>query len=93
MRSRYTATALGLAALALAPPAAAGAQAGDLWKVYDQVLSKARYIDMTHRITPDIPVWHGFGPATFSPSVNPDTGQPMDGTLESLRVDARGRLS
>ena len=65
-----------LLAVALVPGAAQAAKKPGLWKIYDQVLSKARYIDMTHRITPDIPVWHGFGPATFSPSVNPDTGQP-----------------
>jgi kynurenine formamidase len=57
-------------------PATADAAKPSLWKVYDQVLSKARYIDMTHRITPDMPVWKGFGPATFGPSINPDTGQP-----------------
>ena len=60
----------------LAGALAPAAQAADrsLWKVYDRVLSKARYIDMTHRITPDIPVWKGFGPGTFSPSINPDDG-------------------
>jgi kynurenine formamidase len=62
-------------AAALAPASAQAAKPG-LWKVYDEVLSKARYIDMTHRITPDIPVWKGFGPATFSPSINPGTGEP-----------------
>ncbi|HET6548021.1 MAG TPA: cyclase family protein [Solirubrobacter sp.] len=60
-----------------------GAQAGpahakktDLWKVYDKVLSKSRYIDLTHTITPNMPVWKGFGPATFKPTVNPLTGMP-----------------
>jgi kynurenine formamidase len=63
--------------LLLALPSAANAKPGKgLWKVYDQTLSKARYIDLTHDITPGIPVWKGFGPATFSPSVNPATGQP-----------------
>jgi kynurenine formamidase len=45
-----------------------------LWQVYDQTLSHARYIDLTHSITPGMPVWKGFGPATFSPSVDPSTG-------------------
>jgi kynurenine formamidase len=40
------------------------------------VLAKAKYIDLTHTITPNMPVWKGFGPAKFSPTVNPDTGQP-----------------
>jgi kynurenine formamidase len=50
--------------------------ASSLWQVYDQVLRGARYIDLTHKITPGMPVWKGFGPSTFAPSVNPDTGQP-----------------
>jgi kynurenine formamidase len=63
--------------LALAVPGAAEAKDGTgLWRLYDQSLSKARYIDLTHDITPGIPVWKGFGPATFSPTVNPATGQP-----------------
>jgi kynurenine formamidase len=44
--------------------------------VYDKALSRARYIDLTHRITPDIPVWKGFGPSKFDPANNPETGQP-----------------
>ena len=76
MRSRITATALGLLALALALPSVAGAQAGDLWKVYDRALSKAKYIDLTNTLYPGGPVWSGFGPAQFKPTVNPATGQP-----------------
>src|SRR3954465_14357825 len=48
----------------------------DLWQVYTQQLKRARYVDLTHTITPNMPVWKGFGPATFGPAVNPDTGQP-----------------
>jgi kynurenine formamidase len=48
----------------------------DLWKTYTSVLKRARYVDLTHTITPNMPVWKGFGPATFGPAVNPDTGQP-----------------
>jgi kynurenine formamidase len=70
----------GLAAVALACGVAAPALAADkpseLWQMYDQVLSKSRYIDLTHTITPNMPVWKGFGPAKFSPTVNPLTGQP-----------------
>ena len=73
MRSRIMATAVGLAAAVLALPAMAGAQAGDLWKVYDRTLSKAKYIDLTHTLTPGAPVWSGFGPAQFKPTVNPAT--------------------
>ena len=76
MRSRITATALGLLALALVLPSVAGAQAGDLWKVYDRALSKAKYIDLTNTLYPGGPVWSGFGPAQFKPTVNPATGLP-----------------
>lgn len=48
----------------------------NLWQTYDRVLRHARYIDLTHKITPGMPVWKGFGPSTFAPSVNPETGQP-----------------
>jgi kynurenine formamidase len=65
------------AVLALAVPGAAEAKDGKgLWRLYDRTLSKARYIDLTHAITPGIPVWRGFGPATFSPAVDPATGKP-----------------
>ena len=66
-----------------APPPATSATApvpaGDrpgLWQVYDQSLKGAKYIDLTHTLTPSIPVWAGFGPAKFGATVHPDTGQP-----------------
>jgi kynurenine formamidase len=78
MRSwRLAAVAAVLIAVAAAPGTADAKGAGKgLWKVYDRTLSQARYIDLTHSITPGIPVWKGFGPATFSPAVDPATGQP-----------------
>jgi len=51
-------------------------QGPGLWPLYEQTLKHARYIDLTHTITPAIPVWHGFGPATFGPTLNPTTGKP-----------------
>lgn len=55
------------AALAVALAAAAPAHAADgLWQVYDQALKGAKYIDLSHVITPEIPVWAGFGGSTFS---------------------------
>ena len=39
-----------------------------LWKVYNDSLKGAKYIDLTHTITPKIPVWIGFGGATFAPA-------------------------
>jgi len=47
-----------------------------LWQVYDQTFKKAKYVDLTHTITPSMPVWAGFGPSTFGPTVNPKTGKP-----------------
>jgi kynurenine formamidase len=72
--------ALGIAATMaagglVAGPAGAAPGTG-LWGVYNNRLRGARYIDLTHRITPRIPVWKGFGPSFFSPSLNPATGQP-----------------
>jgi kynurenine formamidase len=40
----------------------------ELWSVYDDALKSAKYIDLTHVIAPNIPVWHGFGPSKFEPS-------------------------
>ena len=73
-----TAAAAAAVALVVAGPSAAHATAKGpgLWQVYDDALSKARYIDLTHAITPNMPVWKGFGPATFSPTVDPSTGDP-----------------
>jgi kynurenine formamidase len=48
---------------------AAMAQDGQgLWSVYDDSLRGAKYIDLTHVIAPNIPVWYGFGPSEFEPS-------------------------
>jgi kynurenine formamidase len=58
---------------AVPPPAAATVS---LWPVYDRSLKNAKYIDLTHTLTPSIPVWKGFGPSTFGPSINPETGRP-----------------
>ena len=51
-----------------------GQPANDLWQVYQTVLRKAKYIGLTHTITPTIPVWKGFGPSKFAPTVNPENG-------------------
>jgi kynurenine formamidase len=47
-----------------------------LWQVYERSLKGAKYVDLTHEITPQTPVWAGFGPATFGPTVNPANGKP-----------------
>ena len=56
---------------------AGAANAADgLWGVYDHALKGARYIDLSHVIGPNIPVWYGFGPSRFMPAVDPKSGQP-----------------
>ncbi len=52
------------------------AQPASLWKVYDDVFAHAKYVDLTHTIAPGIPVWSGFGPSHFAPTINPKTGKP-----------------
>src|ERR1041385_2180704 len=47
----------------------------DLWDAYDRYLKTAKYVDLTHTITPRIPVWYGFGKSKFGPTLNPKTGK------------------
>lgn len=46
-----------------------------LWQVYQQSLKSAKYVDLTHTITPTIPVWAGFASSQFSATTNPKTGK------------------
>ena len=55
--------------------ASSGAAAHSLWSIYDQSLKNAKYIDLTHTLTPSIPVWKGFGPSTFGPALDPQSGE------------------
>jgi kynurenine formamidase len=68
-----------------------------LWQVYEQALKGARYVDLTHTIGPSIPVWAGFGPSSFGPTVNPKTGKAytykadgFEATRYSLATDQLG---
>ena len=57
MRRRTRLAVLAVATAALGVPASAGATGGgDLWKVYDEGFAGAKYIDLTHTITPNMPV-------------------------------------
>ena len=69
-------TARGGASSTVAPDAAAPPEVPPLWQVYEQSLRGARYIDLTHTVGPRIPVWKGFGPSRFLPTLDPATGQP-----------------
>jgi kynurenine formamidase len=90
MRNVSRMAAVAIVALAAAAPGtpAAAASAPGLWKVYDEALSRARYIDLTHAITPRMPVWKGFGPAMFAPSVDPATGRPYTYATDGFEATA-----
>ncbi|NDW07293.1 cyclase family protein [Jiella pacifica] len=71
-----TGASLGLA-LWLAVPALAQDHGGKgLWSVYDEALKGAKYVDLTHTITPNIPVWAGFSSPTFAPA---KAGKDLEG--------------
>lgn len=55
-------------AVTLALISTAAAQDDGLWSVYNEHLKGAKYIDLTHVIAPNIPVWYGFGPSKFMPT-------------------------
>jgi kynurenine formamidase len=60
-------------------PARATPEQGEtapLWSIYERSLKGAKYVDLTHTINPSIPVWRGFGPSKFLPTVDPVTNQP-----------------
>jgi kynurenine formamidase len=44
------------------------AEDNSLWQVYEQSLKGAKYVDLTHTITPKIPVWAGFAASSFAPA-------------------------
>ncbi|KAJ2547985.1 hypothetical protein EV175_005008 [Coemansia sp. RSA 1933] len=50
---------------------------GYLWETFDRELSRMRYIDLTHTIRPEMPIWRGFGNITFSQAINRFTGKPF----------------
>lgn len=50
------------------PQAACPADGPGLWPVYETALKQAKYVDLTHTITPQIPVWSGFAASTFAPA-------------------------
>jgi kynurenine formamidase len=88
---------LALALVLASTSTAAAAAKPPLWRVYDNSLKGAKYVDLTHTITPSIPVWSGFGPSTFEPTINPKTSQPytyaadgFEATRYTLQTDQLG---
>ena len=88
MRSRIPIVLAAALAAVLLAPASAGAAKVNLWRVYNQTLAKARYVDLTHELAPTIPVWKGFGPSVFSRSVDPATGQPYTWAKDGFEATA-----
>lgn len=64
------------ATLAAAGAASRAAQQPGLWGLYSEGLNGAKYVGLSHVITPSIPVWSGFGRSRFGPAINPKTGGP-----------------
>jgi kynurenine formamidase len=71
--------------LALVPAASADAKP-KLWRLYDRQLAGAKYVDLTHTITPSIPVWSGFLSSTFAPGLSRSTGQPFTYANDGFEV-------
>jgi len=98
--NRVISLALGATSLAACAPSlreAARDATPPLWNVYQNALKDAKYVDLTHAITPSIPVWAGFGPPTFGPTVDPETEVPyswakdgFEATRYLLRTDQLG---
>lgn len=65
----FAALAAVAVSVAVAMPSRGRAEDGKgLWSVYEQALKGAKYVDLTHSITPNIPVWAGFADSTFAPA-------------------------
>ena len=60
--------ALVAACAVMMPFVSDAAEGKSLWPVYEQALKGAKYVDLTHTITPTIPVWAGFADSTFAPA-------------------------
>jgi kynurenine formamidase len=86
--SRTLAGLVFAALVAAAAAAPAPAATSGLWRAYDEVLAKARYVDLTHHITPGMPVWKGFAPSLFGPAVDPATGQPYTYARDGFEATA-----
>ncbi len=56
----------------------------DMWSVYNQTFRNAKYVDLSHTISPQIPVWEGFGPPVFGPAMNPLTSKPYNYATEGF---------
>jgi kynurenine formamidase len=60
------------------PPAGKGKNL-DFYGIYSSMFESAKYIDLTHSVIPNTPVWPGFSPSTVSAG---KAGQKIDGFVE-----------
>jgi len=84
----HAACAADTAKAPVAATAASTAAAPGLWQTYDLSLKSAKYIDLTHTLTPSIPVWKGFAPSRFGRTVNPQTHQPYAYAKDGFEANA-----
>ncbi|WP_231599568.1 cyclase family protein, partial [Crocosphaera watsonii] len=57
-----------------------------MWTTYEQSLKSAKYVDLTHTITPSIPIWHGFAQPRFSATVDPQTQKAYSYELDGFEA-------
>lgn len=55
-------SAIGLPILGCSKPGAPAS--ADLWSLWDTAFARARYVSLSHVLTPDAPIWKGFPPGT-----------------------------
>lgn len=58
-----------------------------LWQVYADTLAQAKYVDLTHSIAPEMPVWAGFGPSRFFPSAAREGGKPFTYAVDGFEAN------
>lgn len=56
----------------------------ELMKAYE-IISNSRFVDLTHTFSPSIPVWKGFGQATFARAADPATSDTYTIAEEGFR--------
>src|SRR5262245_34218758 len=81
-RGRLTASMAAIVVICtvMVPRDSDAAEDKSLWGVYVQSLRDAKYVDLTHTITPKIPVWAGFADSTFAPA---KAGSDIEGVAKS----------
>lgn len=90
--TRFEITVL-LALLFAACPAEPPEATPPLWQMYESTLKVAKYVDLTHTITPSIPVWAGFGRSTFAPAVEPKSGVPYTWAKDGFEATSYGLVT